>query len=163
MDIPSKFRAGFGYDVHRLVANRPLIMAGVKIPFHKGLLGHSDADVLTHSLCDAILGAACLGDIGRHFPDTDPAYCGISSLVLLERVAKMAADKGLFLGNADITVVAQAPRLAPFIPIMTEALASVLGTEVDRINIKATTTEGLGFTGAGEGIAAYSVVSLISV
>lgn len=161
MDSCKGLRVGFGYDVHRLAAGRPLILGGVDIPFYKGLMGHSDADVLTHALCDAMLGAACLGDIGRHFPDTDPAYCGVSSIALLARVAGMSADKGLSLGNADVTVVAQAPRLAPFIPRMIEALAGVLGAEASRINIKATTTEGLGFAGIGEGIAAYSIVSLI--
>ncbi|MDA8161766.1 MAG: 2-C-methyl-D-erythritol 2,4-cyclodiphosphate synthase [Desulfobacteraceae bacterium] len=163
MDVFGGLRVGFGYDVHRLVAGRPLIIGGVDVPFHKGLMGHSDADVLTHALCDAMLGAACLGDIGRHFPDTDPAYRGISSIALLAMVAGMVADKGLSLGNADITVVAQAPKLAPFIPDMIETLTGALNVVAARVNIKATTTEGMGFAGVGEGMAAYSIVSLVSL
>jgi 2-C-methyl-D-erythritol 2,4-cyclodiphosphate synthase len=158
--MPTKSRIGLGYDVHRLVPGRKLILAGVDIPFHLGLLGHSDADVLTHALCDAILGAAGLGDIGRHFPDIDARYKDIPSLRLLERVSGMIKEKGFFLENADITVVAQAPKIATFVPGMLKNLSLALDADVSLINIKATTTEGLGFTGAGEGIAAYAIAGL---
>lgn len=157
----TKFRIGLGYDVHRLVPGRKLILAGVDIPFHLGLLGHSDADALTHALCDAILGAAGLGDIGKRFPDTDMRYKDISSLRLLERVAEMIKDQGFLLGNADVTVVAQAPKIASFVPGMIENLALALKVDASLINIKATTTEGLGFTGTGDGIAAYAIAGLV--
>ncbi len=154
-------KVGFGYDVHRLVEGRPLILGGVEIPHTLGLHGHSDADVLVHALCDALLGAAALGDLGRHFPDSDPAYKGISSLILLERVCGLLREHGFRLGNADVTVVAQAPRLVPFIQEMREKVAGVMREPVDKVSIKATTTEGLGFTGTGQGIAAYAVVSIV--
>ena len=150
-------RVGHGYDVHRLAEGRKLILGGVDIPWEKGLLGHSDADVLTHALMDALLGAAGLGDIGRHFPDNDPAYAGANSLKLLERVMKLLGDNGYTVGNVDVTVLAQRPKLAPHIPQMRDNLAQVMGVEPARVNIKATTEEGLGFTGAGEGIAAHAV------
>jgi len=153
-------RIGHGYDVHRLVPERKLILAGVEIEHERGLLGHSDADVLTHALMDAMLGAAALGDIGLHFPDTDEKYKGISSILLLKEVKRIVEEKGYSLGNADITVIAQAPKLRPYIELMTENLASALECDVDRINIKATTEEKLGFTGRKEGISAHAVVLL---
>jgi 2-C-methyl-D-erythritol 2,4-cyclodiphosphate synthase len=153
-------RIGHGYDVHRLVTGRKLILGGVEIPHDTGLLGHSDADVLLHAISDAILGAIGEGDIGRHFPDTDPAYKGASSLKLLAHVMVLAAGKGYGIGNLDATIVAQRPKLAPHIAAMRENIALTLGATVDRINVKATTTEELGFTGRQEGIAAYSVVLL---
>ena len=155
-------RIGHGYDVHRLVSDRKLILGGVDIPHETGLLGHSDADVLLHAIADAILGAIGEGDIGRHFPDTDPAYKGASSIKLLEHVMNIATSKGYRIGNLDATIVAQRPKLAPYIPMMRENIAAALGSEPDRINVKATTTEELGFTGRREGIAAYSVVLLES-
>ena len=150
-------RIGHGYDVHRLVEGRKLILGGVDIPYEKGLLGHSDADVLLHAISDAILGAIGEGDIGRHFPDTDPRYKGADSLKLLAHVMKLAKDKGFRLGNLDATIVAQRPKLAPHIPLMRQNIAGVLSAEIDRVNVKATTTEELGFAGRGEGIAAYAV------
>ena len=153
-------RIGHGYDVHRLTEGRKLILGGVEIPYEKGLLGHSDADVLTHAVMDALLGAAGLWDIGHAFPDNDPAYSGISSLLLLERVMGMLKEKGFTVGNVDATIVAQRPKLAPFIPTMKENLASVMGISADRVNVKATTEEHLGFTGSGEGIAAHAVALL---
>jgi 2-C-methyl-D-erythritol 2,4-cyclodiphosphate synthase len=150
-------RIGHGYDVHRLVEGRKLILGGVDIPYEKGLLGHSDADVLLHAISDAILGAIGEGDIGRHFPDTDPRYKGADSLKLLAHVMKLAEDKGFRLGNLDATIVAQRPKLAPHIPLMRQNIAGVLSAEIDRVNVKATTTEELGFAGRGEGIAAYAV------
>jgi 2-C-methyl-D-erythritol 2,4-cyclodiphosphate synthase len=153
-------RIGHGYDVHRLVPERPLILGGVQIPCERGLLGHSDADVLLHALCDAILGALGQGDIGRHFPDTDPAYRGISSLILLGRVMDLAFAQGYRLSNLDVTVIAQYPRLAPYVAAMVENIARVCQAATERVNIKATTTEGLGFEGRGEGIAAAAVVLL---
>ncbi|HHT62529.1 MAG: 2-C-methyl-D-erythritol 2,4-cyclodiphosphate synthase [Bacillota bacterium] len=153
-------RVGFGYDVHRLVRERKLILGGVEIPYEYGLLGHSDADVLVHALMDALLGALALGDIGKHFPDTDPQFKGISSMLLLKEVKKLLQEKGYRVNNADILVVAEHPKLAPFIEAMRENIADMLETETDRINIKATTTEGLGFTGTGEGMAAYAVVTI---
>ena len=153
-------RIGHGYDVHRLVPERKLILGGVDVPYGFGLLGHSDADVLTHAVMDALLGAAGLWDIGHAFPDTDPAYEGISSLNLLEQVMEKLALRGFYVGNVDATILAQRPRLAPFIPRMRENLAKVLGLVPDRVNVKATTEEGLGFTGAGEGIAAHAVCLL---
>ena len=154
-------RIGHGYDVHRLVPERKLILGGVDVPYGFGLLGHSDADVLTHAVMDALLGAAGLWDIGHAFPDTDPAYEGISSLNLLEQVMEKLALRGFYVGNVDATILAQRPRLAPFIPRMRENLAKVLGLVPDRVNVKATTEEGLGFTGAGEGIAAHAVAFLL--
>ena len=154
-------RIGHGYDVHRLVPERKLILGGVDVPYGFGLLGHSDADVLTHAVMDALRGAAGLWDIGHAFPDTDPAYEGISSLNLLEQVMEKLALRGFYVGNVDATILAQRPRLAPFIPRMRENLAKVLGLVPDRVNVKATTEEGLGFTGAGEGIAAHAVALLL--
>ncbi|MBW1946545.1 MAG: 2-C-methyl-D-erythritol 2,4-cyclodiphosphate synthase [Deltaproteobacteria bacterium] len=154
-------RIGFGYDVHRLVSSRNLILGGVKIPHPYGLLGHSDADVITHALCDAILGAAALGDLGRHFPDLDPRYAGISSIKLLKEVIQKIVSSGWRLGNADITLVAQSPKIAPFVAEMKKNISEACKVSVDQINIKATTTEGLGFTGNGEGMAAYAVVTII--
>ncbi len=154
------FRVGLGYDVHGLVPGRPLILGGVKLAFHQGLAGHSDADVLSHALGDALLGAACLGDLGRHFPDSDPQYKGISSLRLLEHIGSLLRQRGYAIENMDVTVVAQEPKLAPYIHEMQSALARVLNVSVDQINIKATTTEGLGFAGRQEGIAAYAIVLL---
>ena len=153
-------RVGFGYDVHPLVKGRTLILGGVSIPFEKGLDGHSDADVLVHAVIDALLGAAGMGDIGGMFPDTDDSYKDISSLVLLRHVGQ-ALKKALFeVENIDVTIVAQRPKIAPYIQEMKENMALELDTKIDRINIKATTTEGLGFTGAGEGMAAYAVALL---
>lgn len=156
-------RVGMGYDVHRLTEDRDLILGGVKIPWEKGLLGHSDADVLIHAVMDALLGAAALGDIGKHFPDTDPAYKGISSILLLERVTKLLREKGYEIGNIDATIIAQKPKMAPHIPQMRKNLAQAMGVEEDRINIKATTEEGLGFTGRGEGIASQAICLLEEV
>ena len=150
-------RIGHGYDVHRLVEGRRLILGGVEVPFEKGLLGHSDADVLAHAVMDALLGAAALGDIGKLFPDSDPAYAGADSLVLLRRVAEVLAEHGYGIGNVDATVLAQRPKLAPHIMEMRARLADAMGTDPGRVSIKATTEEGLGFTGAGEGIAAHAV------
>ena len=153
-------RIGHGYDVHRLVAGRDLILGGVQIPHRLGLDGHSDADVLTHAVMDALLGAAALGEIGQHFPDTDPAYLGISSLKLLTRVWALITERGYCLGNLDVTVLAQKPKLAPYLPQMKEKLCAILGAEPDRVNIKATTEEHLGFTGREEGIACHAVCLL---
>ncbi len=156
-------RIGTGYDVHKLVEDRNLILGGVKVPYEKGLLGHSDADVLLHAIMDALLGAAALGDIGQHFPDTDPAYQGISSIELLKQVGKLLEDKLYVIENIDATIIAQKPKLAGFIPEMKKKIAEALGLEEDRINVKATTEEGLGFTGAGLGIAANAVCLLESM
>lgn len=153
-------RVGMGYDVHKLVKGRKLILGGVEISHTLGLLGHSDADVLLHAVADALLGAAALGDIGRHFPDTDERYKGISSLVLLEKTGVLIADKGYKIGNVDATVVAQRPKLAKFIPEMNRNIAQALDMDEDAVNVKATTTEGLGFAGTEEGIAAYAVVAM---
>jgi len=153
-------RIGFGYDVHRLVGGRRLILGGVSIPFEKGLEGHSDADVLTHAVCDAILGAAGAGDIGSHFPDTDPRYQNADSLVLLTRVAAIVAEAGIAVVNLDATVVAEAPKLMPHRIAMQQNLARAAGIDPKRVNVKATTTEGLGFIGRGEGIAATCVALL---
>ncbi|MGI6684294.1 MAG: 2-C-methyl-D-erythritol 2,4-cyclodiphosphate synthase [Bacillota bacterium] len=153
-------RVGFGYDVHRLVEGRKLMLGGVEIPYQFGLLGHSDADVLVHALMDALLGAMALGDIGKHFPDTDSKYKGISSMLLLEKVKKLLHEKGYVVNNVDVLVVAERPKLAPFIDAMRKNIARTLETDLDRINIKATTTEGLGFTGTGEGMAAHAVVTI---
>ena len=151
-------RIGHGYDVHRLVADRKLIMGGVEIPWEKGLLGHSDADVLLHAIADAILGAIGEGDIGRHFPDTDAAYKGADSLKLLAHVSALAAARGYVLGNLDATIIAQIPKMAPHIPAMRANIAAVLNATLEQINVKATTEEGLGFSGRGEGISAHAVV-----
>ena len=153
-----RVRIGHGYDVHRLVEGRRLILGGVDIPWERGLLGHSDADVLTHAVMDALLGAAGLGDIGQHFPDTDPAYAGADSLKLLEHVAALLRERGFTVGNVDATVLAQRPKLAPHIPQMRDNLAQAMGVDPSRVNVKATTEEGLGFTGSGEGMAAHAVV-----
>jgi 2-C-methyl-D-erythritol 2,4-cyclodiphosphate synthase len=153
-------RIGHGYDVHRLVAGRKLILGGIDIPHETGLLGHSDADVLLHAISDAILGALGEGDIGRHFPDSDPAYKGASSLKLLAHVMSLAVGKGFRIGNVDATIVAQRPKLAPYIRQMRDNIAEVLECDVTRVNVKATTTEELGFAGRQEGIAAYGVVLL---
>lgn len=153
-------RIGHGYDVHRLVEDRKLIMGGVEIPWEKGLLGHSDADVLLHAIADALLGALALGDIGKHFPDTDPAFKGADSMKLLEHVVRLIQDKGYRVGNLDATIIAQRPKMAPHIPTMRDNIARICGVAVDRINVKATTEEGLGFTGTGEGIAAHAMVLL---
>lgn len=150
-------RIGHGYDVHRLVEGRKLILGGVEIPYERGLLGHSDADVLAHAVMDALLGAAALGDIGKLFPDSDPAYAGADSLVLLKRVAEVLSENGYQIGNVDATVLAQRPKLAPHIPLMREKLAAAMGVDPGRVSVKATTEEGLGFTGTGEGMAAHAV------
>lgn len=153
-------RVGQGYDVHRLVEGRKLILGGVEVPFEKGLLGHSDADVLTHAVMDALLGAAGLWDIGHAFPDSEEAFRGISSLILLERVMDMLSSRGFQVGNVDCTILAQAPKLAPYIPQMRENLSVRMGVKPEQVNVKATTEEGLGFTGMGEGMAAHAVVLL---
>ena len=153
-------RIGMGYDVHRLSAGRKLIMGGVDIPYEKGLLGHSDADVLVHAIMDALLGAAALGDIGSHFPDTDPAYEGISSIRLLEHVGKLLSDHGYKIGNIDATIIAQKPKMRPHIDQMRETIANALKIRPDQVGVKATTEEGLGFTGSGEGISAHAVCLL---
>ena len=154
-------RVGIGYDVHRLGADRKLIIGGVTIPYKLGLIGHSDADVLTHAICDAMLGAAGLGDIGQHFPDTDAAYAGIDSLILLDKVkALISADYAI--QNVDSTVIAQRPKLASYIPAMRQRLAETLGISSDRVNVKATTSEGLGFIGKGEAIAVQAIVCLVA-
>ena len=155
-------RVGMGYDVHRLVEGRELIMGGVKIPYEKGLLGHSDADVLLHAIMDALLGAAALGDIGKHFPDTDPTYKGISSLVLLEKVGRLLESQSFLIENIDATIIAQAPKMRPYIDAMRENIASALELDIGHVNVKATTEEGLGFTGTGEGISAQAICLLTS-
>ncbi len=156
-----KIKVGHGYDVHRLVSDRKLILGGVEIPYEKGLLGHSDADVLTHAVMDAVLGALGKRDIGYHFPDTDAAYRGADSLVLAKEVAKIMENEGFSLSNIDATVIAQKPKLAEYLPKMQENLARVFGVEVQEVNIKATTEEKLGFTGTGEGIAAHAVCLIV--
>ena len=153
----TNLRMGHGYDVHRLTAGRPLILGGVHVPYDRGLDGHSDADVLTHAVMDALLGAAALGDIGQLFPDSDAAYAGADSIALLERVTALLREHGWQVGNVDATVVAQAPRLAPYIPEMRRRLAEAMGLDVDCVSVKATTEERLGFTGSGEGMAAHAV------
>lgn len=153
-------RIGMGYDVHRLVEGRDLIVGGVKIEYEKGLLGHSDADVLLHAIMDALLGAAALGDIGKHFPDSDPQYKGISSIKLLEHVGQLLSDNNYFIGNIDATIIAQAPKFRPYIDQMNENIAKALNIELNQINVKATTEEGLGFTGAGEGISSQAICVL---
>ena len=154
----TNLRIGHGYDVHRLVEGRRLILGGVEIPWEKGLLGHSDADVLTHAVMDALAGAARLGDIGKLFPDTDPAYAGISSLKLLEEVGKKLTEKRFLVVNVDVVLLAQAPKVGPYRQQMAENLAAALGIDVEQMNVKATTEEGLGFTGDGSGMAAHAVV-----
>lgn len=153
-------RVGLGYDVHKLVEGRDLILGGVNIPYEKGLLGHSDADVLVHAIMDALLGAAALGDIGKHFPDTDPAYKGADSLKLLEHVGKILDEQLYVIENIDATIIAQRPKMAPHIQTMCENVARVLGIDVDQVNIKATTEEGLGFTGTGEGISSQAICAI---
>lgn len=154
-------RVGHGYDVHRLVIGRKLILGGVEIPYEKGLLGHSDADVLTHAVMDSLLGAAALGDIGQHFPDTDPRYEGADSIKLAEHVAGLIAGAGYIVSNIDVTVVAQRPKLMGYIPGMRDTIAKALGIDISRVNVKATTEEGLGFTGNGEAIAAHAVSLIV--
>ncbi|WP_322907970.1 2-C-methyl-D-erythritol 2,4-cyclodiphosphate synthase [Paenibacillus campi] len=154
-------RIGQGFDVHQLVEGRPCIIGGVTIPYEKGLLGHSDADVLLHTIADAALGALALGDIGKHFPDTDPAFKDADSVKLLQHVWGLIRERGYRLGNVDATIIAQKPKMAPYIPQMVEVIASVLEAEVDQVNVKATTTEWLGFTGRGEGIATQAVICLV--
>ena len=156
-------RVGMGYDVHRLVPERALIIGGVKIPYEKGLLGHSDADVLLHAIMDALLGAAALGDIGKHFPDNDPAYKGADSLMLLGRVGEILSEEGYVIENIDSTIIAQKPKMAPHIEQMRRNIADTLGLDISRVNVKATTEEGLGFTGTGEGISAQAVALIMSV
>ena len=156
-------RIGMGYDVHKLVEGRPLILGGVTIPYEKGLLGHSDADCLVHAIMDSLLGAAALGDIGKHFPDTDPEYEGADSLKLLAAVKKMLDDRSYIIGNIDATIIAQKPKMAGFIPEMRQKIADTLEIELDRINVKATTEEGLGFTGEGLGISCQSIALLETV
>ena len=156
-------RVGMGYDVHRLVPDRELIIGGVKIPYEKGLLGHSDADVLLHAIMDALLGAAALGDIGKHFPDTDPEYKGADSLMLLRKVGGLLSEEGYVIENIDSTIIAQKPKMAPHIEQMRKNIADTLGLDISRVNVKATTEEGLGFTGTGEGISSQAVALIMSV
>lgn len=155
------YRVGFGYDVHRLAEGKDLTLGGVVIPHHKGGLGHSDADGVVHALCDALLGALALGDIGKHFPDTDPQYKGINSLLLLEHVMKLVREKGYELQNADTTLAMQKPKVAPYIPAMRTALSNAMNVEMERVSVKATTTEKMGFEGTEEGFSAYAVVMLV--
>lgn len=156
-------RVGMGYDVHKLVENRKLILGGVEIEHEKGLLGHSDADVLLHAIMDSILGALALGDIGKHFPDTDEKYKGADSMKLLEHVYNLIKEKGYVIGNLDATIIAQAPKMAPHIQKMRENIARVLNTDINNVNVKATTEEGLGFTGNKEGISSQSICLLINI
>lgn len=158
-----KFRVGHGYDVHKLVEDRKLIIGGVEIPHSKGLLGHSDADVLAHAICDALLGAAALGDIGKHFPDKDDRYKDVDSLVLLEKVCELIRNKGYEISNVDSTILAQAPKLRPYIDEMRSKLAKAMKLDIDELSVKATTEERLGFTGREEGIAAHAVVLLMTI
>lgn len=155
------FRIGFGYDVHRLVEGRPLILGGIKIPHHLGLMGHSDADVLTHATIDAILGALARGDIGQHFPDSDPQYKNMDSLLMLKKVMEWVSQDGFRINNLDTTLVAEKPKLASYLATMRERLSEILGITPDQINIKATTSEGMGFCGREEGMAAFAVVSMV--
>lgn len=155
-------RIGMGYDVHKLAEGRKMIIGGVEIPYDKGLLGHSDADVLLHAVMDALLGAAALGDIGKHFPDTDPAYKGISSVKLLEHVGQLLEENCFFIENIDATIIAQAPKMRPYIDTMRANIAKALQIEIEQVNVKATTEEGLGFTGAGEGISSQAICLLTS-
>ena len=156
-------RVGIGYDVHKLVENRALILGGVEIPWEKGLLGHSDADVLLHAIMDALLGAAALGDIGKHFPDTDPQYKGISSIKLLEHVAKLIEEKGYIVENIDATIIAQKPKMRPYIEEMEKNIATALHIDVSQVNVKATTEEGLGFTGTEQGISSQAICALTTI
>ena len=156
-------RVGMGYDVHKLTENSDLILGGVKIPWEKGLLGHSDADVLVHAVMDALLGAAALGDIGKHFPDTDPAYKGISSILLLQKVGELLEEHCFLIENIDATIIAQAPKMRPHIDQMRQNMAAALKIDVSQINVKATTEEGLGFTGSGEGISSQAITLLTEV
>lgn len=156
------FRIGHGYDVHRLVVDRPLVLGGVTVPYEKGLLGHSDADVITHAIMDALLGAAALGDIGKLFPDSDPAYAGADSVALLRRVTALLREKGYEVGNVDGTIVAQSPKLAPHIDEMRQKLAAAMDVDVHRVSLKATTEEHLGFTGSGEGMTAHAVALIFT-
>lgn len=158
----TSIRIGHGYDAHRLAEGRELVLGGVRISYEKGLLGHSDADVLCHAVMDAMLGAIALGDIGGLFPDSDPAYKSADSMLLLRKVTELCAKRGCKVSNIDTTIIAQAPRLSPYIPAMREKLASALGVEIDKISVKATTEEGMGFTGEGLGIAAHAAVLLCS-
>ena len=158
-----KFRVGHGYDVHKLVEDRKLIIGGVEIPHSKGLLGHSDADVLARAICDALLGAAALGDIGKHFPDNDDRYKDVDSLVLLEKVCELIRNKGYEISNVDSTILAQAPKLRPYIDEMRSKLAKAMKLDIDELSVKATTEERLGFTGREEGIAAHAVVLLMTI
>ena len=158
-----KFRVGHGYDVHKLVEDRKLIIGGVEIPHSKGLLGHSDADVLAHAICDALLGAAALGDIRKHFPDNDDRYKDVDSLVLLEKVCELIRNKGYEISNVDSTILAQAPKLRPYIDEMRSKLAKAMKLDIDELSVKATTEERLGFTGREEGIAAHAVVLLMKI
>lgn len=158
-----KFRVGHGYDVHKLAEGRKLIIGGVEIPHSKGLLGHSDADVLAHAICDALLGAAALGDIGKHFPDNDDRYKGADSLILLEKVCELIRNKGYEISNVDSTILAQAPKLRPYIDEMRSKLAKAMQLDIDEVSVKATTEEKLGFTGREEGIAAHAVVLLMTI
>lgn len=160
MQMP-QFRVGIGYDVHKLVEDRKLILCGVEVPYELGLLGHSDADVALHALSDALLGAAALGDIGKHFPDTDERFKGADSAKLLEHVVHLVEEKGWQINNVDVTIIAQRPKLASYIPAMRTRVAQVLGIDEDCVNVKATTTEKLGFTGRGEGIASEAIASLV--
>ena len=153
-------RIGLGYDVHKLVSDRKLILGGVEIPYEYGLLGHSDADVLLHAIMDSLLGASALGDIGKHFPDTDPKYKGISSIALLKEVGKLLYENGYKISNIDSTIIAQKPKMAPHIPLMRKNIANALNIDIDQINVKATTEEGLGFTGEGLGISSQSICLL---
>ena len=155
-------RIGMGYDVHRLVEGRKLILGGVEIPYELGLLGHSDADVLLHAISDALLGAAALGDIGKHFPDTDPAYKGISSIKLLKHVGELLEENLFLIENIDATIIARAPKMRPYIDAMRQNIADALGIELSQVNVKATTEEGLGFTGSGEGISSQAICLLTS-
>ena len=157
------FRVGHGYDVHQLAEGLPLVLGGVKIPHTKGCVAHSDGDVLIHALCDALLGALSLGDIGQHFPDTSDDYKGIDSKILLARVVEMIRDRGWSVVNVDVTLLAQKPKIAPFVPRMRQALADVMGLSVDRVSVKATTTERLGFVGREEGVAAYATCLLTTI
>lgn len=155
-------RIGMGYDVHRLVEDRPLIVGGVEIPYGLGLLGHSDADVLLHAVMDALLGASALGDIGKHFPDSDPAYKGISSILLLEKVGALLEENMFLIENIDATIIAQAPKMRPYIDTMRENIAQALHIDISQVNVKATTEEGLGFTGEGRGISSQAICMLTS-
>ena len=160
--MSNKIRTGFGYDVHRLAENETFILGGINIEHFKGTVAHSDGDVLIHALCDALLGAAALGDIGKHFPDTDPNLKNIKSTILLEKTSKLIQNQGYEIGNIDCTICLQKPKIAPYIPSMTDCLAKTLNINVSQINIKATTTEKLGFTGREEGVEAYATVLLYS-